>query len=108
MSEQQQGANKSTQTLGTGILVILWITAVFIIIVLNGIKSQLETLNNRVSSLTSMSSRNTLDQHMIVEPHELGEEGKVVYMIDRVPEPEVPEDEMLEDMAPPPADGDAK
>jgi|GEM_PF-2363512 len=92
MSEQQQGARSSTQTLGTGILVIMWITAIFIIVVLNGIKTQLADLNRKVSALSTSTSYNALSQHHIVDAKE---GGTVVFTIERKPEPEIPDD-MLE------------
>ena len=43
----QENENKTTQTLGKGLLIIIWITSIFMVMIMNDIKSQLEQINSK-------------------------------------------------------------
>lgn len=90
--------HKNTQTLGKGLLIILWITAIFMVMIMNDIKAQLTEINSKLSSTTRAMYMNDPSRMQVVD----AKDGKtVIYMIQRVPEPE---EEMMDDA---PAEGDA-
>lgn len=85
MSEEQQ---KSTQTLGKGILVILWIMAVFTVMIMYDIKTNLESINSKITSLSRSSAMQNPCNLQIVD----AKDGKTpVYFIQRIADPEMAE-----------------
>jgi hypothetical protein len=86
--------HKATQTLGKGLLVILWITAIFMVMIMYDIKSQLEQINSKLSSCNRMCAMSDPANLQIID----AKDGKTpVYLIQRIP---VPEDEMMEEGMP--------
>ena len=85
MSNEQQ---KTTQTLGKGILVIIWIMAVFTVMIMYDIKTNLESINSKITSLSRSSAMQNPCNLQIVD----AKDGKTpVYLIQRVPDPEMSE-----------------
>lgn len=83
LSEDHQ--HKATQTLGKGMLIIIWITAIFMVMIMNDIKSQLEEINSKLTSCVRSNYHNDPARLQIVD----AKDGKtVIYTIQRVPEPE--------------------
>ncbi len=76
--------HRNTNTLVMGILVILWITAVFIIVVLNNIKTELQALNRSQTSALQNSYMQSPGQFQIVD----AKDGTtVLYSIEPKPQP---------------------
>jgi len=90
MSEHQ--SQKTTHTLGKGILIIIWITAVFMVMIMYDIKTQLEQINDKMSNCQRIASMNDPANLQIVD----AKDGTTpLYLIQRIPMPEIemlPED----------------
>ena len=77
--------------MGKGLLIIIWITSIFMVMIMNDIKSQLEQINSKLASTTRALYANDPAQMQIID----AKDGKtVVYTIQRVIEPE---DEMMDE-----------
>ncbi len=90
MSAPQTTGKSNTQTLGVGILVIIWITSIFIIVVLNDIRNELRTIKERSQSVVSQIAQLSPGSYQIMDK----DGAVVVYQIQRIPEPEIPADDM--------------
>tara|TARA_Y100000589_G_scaffold324294_2_gene360240 strand:- start:1663 stop:1974 length:312 start_codon:yes stop_codon:yes gene_type:complete len=89
----QDKEQKTTQTLGKGLLIIIWITSIFMVMIMNDIKSQLEQINSKLTSTTRALYANDPARMQIVD----AKDGKtVLYTVERVPDPE---DDMMDESA---------
>jgi hypothetical protein len=79
----QEKEQKTTQTLGKGLLIILWITAIFMVMIMNDIKENLEQINSKLQSVVRSSYANNPTRLQVVD----AKDGKtVIYLIQQVPD----------------------
>ena len=88
-AQGQTSQDGSMRSVLLGSSVVIWILAVFMIITLNNLKSELIKLNSQVKSLTSVVGEANLGQYQIMDDD--GE--KVVYKFQRVVDPGIMEAE---------------
>ena len=79
-AEVPQDGSMRSVLLGSS--VVIWILAIFMIVTLNNMKSELVKLNERVNSLISVASEANPGMYEIAD-----KEGTVVYKFNRIAEP---------------------
>ena len=88
----QEKEQKTAQTLGKGLLIIIWITSIFMVMIMNDIKANLEQINNKLQSVVRSNYANNPARMQIIN----AKDGKtIVYTIQQVPDPE--DEEMMDE-----------
>jgi len=88
----QEKEQKTAQTLGKGLLIIIWITSIFMVMIMNDIKANLEQINNKLQSVVRSNYANNPARMQIID----AKDGKtIVYTIQQVPDPE--DEEMMDE-----------